>query len=82
MVWRLGRTGASRCVPGGGVAAGGPGCESGAPEGASGGQVCPMPCRCGGGEAALLAPGCAAHAVTLKARQHARVLCDLQWEKF
>lgn len=55
---------------------------TGAPRGATGGQVCPMRRRCGAGEAALLAPDRAAHAVTLKARQHARVLCDLQWEKF
>ncbi len=53
-----------------------------ASRGATRGQVCPMQCRSGGGEAALLAPGRAAHTVTLKARQHARVLCDLQWEKF
>ena len=72
-----------------GVAAGGLGwplvgwgAGTGAPWGASGGQVCPMRCRCGAGEAALLAPGRAAHTVTLKARQHARVLCDLQWKKF
>jgi hypothetical protein len=88
MVWRLRWEGARRFVSGGGVAAGGPGCGggcpegcgTGAPEGASGGQVCPMRCRCGGGEAALLRPGRAAHTVTLKARQHARVLCDRQWQ--
>jgi hypothetical protein len=83
MVWRLGRSGASRSNSGGGGGrwrAGGRGRE---PRGVRlGGQVCPMRCRCGAVEAALLRPGRAAHAVTLKARQHARVLCDLQWEKF
>ena len=51
------------------------------PEGASGGQVCPLRHRCAGVEAALLRPARAAHTVTFKSRQLVRVLSDRQWQE-
>ena len=41
-----------------------------------------MRCHCAGGEVALIRPGRAAYAVTLKSRQHVRVLRDRQWQQF
>ena len=60
----------------------GRGAEDRSPEGATSGQVAPMCCQCAGGEATLLRPGRAAHAVTIKSRQHVRVSRDRQWQKF
>ena len=68
---------ASRCVPGGEVAAGGPEVRGpGAPRGATGGQVCPMRCRCAAGEVALLAQGAVSAMARLKARQHGCLACQ------
>jgi len=48
--------------------------------GASRGPGAPWRGSFAGVGAALLRQARAAHAVTLKARQHARVLCDRQWQ--
>lgn len=53
MAWKLGRTGACRCVTGG---AGGRGAGDRCPEGTTGCQVCPIPRRCGRVEGLVLSP--------------------------
>ena len=62
-----------------GASDGGGGESRGSAEVPRGGQVAPWCARWGRGMAALLRPARAAHAVTIKSRQHVRVLSDRQW---